>query len=211
MKNNQRGFILSLVVIVVAAIAVSGGIYYAQKAKSPTSDIAAQNEAFQAEVQATSTINGDISATSTATSSAKTKKDSLRSLLALNKDVSCTISSKIENTSTEGTIFNSGKMMRGDFVTTTGSKGTVETHLIRNNTDVYAWTGTQGAKMSVGDFESKTQASSSTPIDLDQKVEYSCADWKPDSAKFTIPTNVKFINLSAIINAGIDIKGLINR
>ncbi len=85
--------------------------------------------------------------------------------------------------------------------------------MIKNSTNVYAWSGAQGAKMTLSEFDSQGSAQSNNDVNLDQKVKYSCKDWSPDTSKFVAPTSVKFIDLSTIINANgsVDIKALMNR
>lgn len=133
-----------------------------------------------------------------------TEKTSLKDLLAGNRNVSCTTTYPIdEKTSTNGTIFVSGKKMRGDFNVTVSGKNMM-TYMIQDGTYVYVWTSdaTQGTKMKVdavekatGDQTQKTNQS----FDVNKQVDVKCSNWSVDESKFTPPSNVTFTDLSQML------------
>ncbi|MDQ3077094.1 MAG: hypothetical protein M3Q63_03545 [bacterium] len=205
MQNAQKGFIVPLVIVVIAAFSIGGGVYYAKKSK------AARIES-EARVTAEATTTASVSSNASTTIGVSTD-GTLRALFAGGKNVACTFDNISSSEKVSGIVYVSGNNVRGDFDVKTSSSDTMKTHMIKNSTHVYAWTGTQGAKMTVGEFESQGSAQSNKDVNLDQKVTYSCKDWTPDNTKFVAPTSVKFIDLSTIINANgnVDIKALMNQ
>ncbi len=186
--NFKRGFEPITIVIIIAVVLIigAGGYYVAKKASKPA---------------ATDTsVQGDINATTTA--SVQVSRGSLRSLWALGKDLTCTITVATTSVTTTGTVYLSGETMRGDFVVTSQSTGTTDSHMIKTGNTIYAWSGTQGAKIDVSKFEGK--AASQSNINLDQQVDYKCSNWVKDATKFTLPTGVTFVDLSTVINTQIN-------
>lgn len=207
-RTTQQGFIIPLAIIIIAALAIGGGVYAQKKAK--------QRAQMKAEVsmQASSTISTNGTASTTATGSEKVK-GSIRSLLALGTNSVCTISGTNEMGTVNGTVYISGQMMRGDFTMTQSGKA-MESHMIRNGNTVYAWTGTQGAKMTM-DMANENATSSAgenrnanANVALDQKVDYSCSPWTKDDTKFAVPTTVNFVDVSAMMKGAADLKAKIN-
>ena len=133
----------------------------------------------------------------------------LRGLISLGKDVTCTFSHMDAKNESSGTVYISGNQMRGDFMTKTSAGGTVDSHMIKNGDSVNVWSGNQGAKMVASSMTStageSTQQSQGS-VDLDQKVDYKCSDWKKDQSKFVLPTFVNFIDIDAMMKAGLNVK-----
>lgn len=184
-KNLKRGFGPILLLLIVAAIAIIGG-----------SLIIKSNKA-----------NNEVSINTTATTTAKT--GSLKDFFALGGSQICTFNNTAGGASSKGTIYVGGATkMRGDFtvesiVGTTTSK--MESHMIRNGDDVYFWSGLQGGKMSLtGMMDANGNVQGNQPFDINQSVNYSCSNWNIDDSKFIVPAEVKFMDLSAVIQGGID-------
>ncbi|MES2215678.1 MAG: hypothetical protein V4481_00065 [Patescibacteria group bacterium] len=202
--NYQAGFGPLVVIIILAIIAAGGvGTYSAIKKSQARKAVEAHVEADASEnsngnsmgVQATSSV---VVGTNTGT---------FRSLLARGKDVVCTLSTNVASGSSNGTVYISGTMMRGDF-TTTSSGSVVESHMIKNGDTMYSWSGNQGAKINV-DTSGQASAQSQSSFNLDQSVVgYECKDWNKDSSKFTVPSSVTFVDLNAMMNAnGVKLPG----
>ena len=184
-KNHKKGFGPLMILLVIAVIIVlGGGVYYASH----------HGSSYQEEA----TVNTDANVVAGTSSSG-----SLRDLLSFGKNVMCTIDESTATSSVSGTVYISGTMMSGDFTTRMQTAGTVESHMIRNGDTVYAWTGSQGAKMTMTNMMSAS-AKSNNNVNLDQKVNYKCSDWSVDNGKFTPPTSVHFTDISAMMNSSVN-------
>lgn len=124
-----------------------------------------------------------------------TTKGSIKSLLAAGKNVNCTIS--YPDAGSTGTVYVSGQKMRGDFNMMVEGKP-MESHMIQDGTYVYSWTGSQGAKFKVDETlkASPVPGGQQQNVDLDKEVDYKCSSWSADNSKFTVPTDVKFVDMS---------------
>jgi hypothetical protein len=168
---------LAVIVIIGLALAAGGGTYYkAKKAK----------------------MQG-VNATTTASVS---ESGTLRSLLSLGKDVTCTFSRSDNGTNVSGMVYVDNPMLRGDFVMMGGAQGRVESHMVRMNNDVYVWMGNQGAKLNISDLNKATTTQATGNVSLDSQVNYECRDWTPDQSKFTLPSGVNFYDMKAMMQAG---------
>lgn len=100
-----------------------------------------------------------------------------------------------------GTIYISSGNMRGDFVTTKEGKAT-NMSMIRNGNDNYIWGDEMetGIKMTISteDLTEETNENSKY-VDLNQKLDYKCNPWGVDQSKFTPPSNIKFTDLSKMM------------
>lgn len=72
--------------------------------------------------------------------------------------------------------------------------------MIKNDDDMFMWTGSQGVKMNVAAAASASTTSSGN-INLDQRVSYDCKAWTKDVSLFTIPSDVKFVDVAAMLKA----------
>lgn len=129
------------------------------------------------------------------------------SLLQSGQNVACTFSSTADDTSSSGTVYVSGKNMRGDFQSTINSQ-TSNTHMIRDGEWMYTWTDgqTTGLKLKITEederqgkemAEKMESDKKNQGFDISQQVDYSCKPWGVDQSKFTVPSNVTFTDLSA--------------
>ncbi len=192
--STQQG-IIPIVIIIIAAIVVAGGAGTYQAVKKNKE----KKAAAEAELMASATVDASIDVNATTTIEAK-GNGSLRSLIARNKDVVCTVSTTHSSGSSEGTLYISGGMMRGDFTVKSTNAATMESHMIQNAGTMYMWSGSEGVKMDTtasGNAQASAQTQSS--IDLDQNYGYDCKDWSKDASKFSVPSTVNFMDLNAMI------------
>jgi hypothetical protein len=189
MKNNlfwrdQRGIgPLAVILVIAIVLAIGGGVYYSKHHNQLN-------------------VTGNLESTTTANVSTNTSTTSgtIRDLLALGRNVMCAVSAASTTSNYSGTVYISGTMMRGDF-TLKGSTGTtIDSHMIRDNGVVYAWSGSQGVKMNFGNLVS-TGAQSKTNVNLDQRVNYQCSPWNVDSTKFSVPTTVHFTEINGAVQS----------
>lgn len=132
-------------------------------------------------------------------------RGSLKSLLTVGKDQSCTFTSN--QGKTKGTVFISGKKMSGDFATTGADNKQVESRMILDDQYSYFWSSdaVEGTKMKLSNLEAITPPPSASgqtqnqAVDINQDVEYQCSVWAVDNSKFIPPSNVTFMDVSALI------------
>ncbi|MDD5318461.1 MAG: hypothetical protein PHF79_01375 [Candidatus Pacebacteria bacterium] len=204
-KNLSKGFgLLGVILIIVVALIVGGGVYYSVKSTGQGNNPAMYSTA-------TSTL-GASSTTSAAVGSSNPM--SLRGLLAIGKNVMCTFSQTTAQGQTSGTVYLSANMLRGDFSLVTASSGkAIDSHMVRQGNDVYFWSSAQanqGVKMNFEQItqnqsQSQVQAQSNAGVSLDAQTDYKCTDWAVDQSRFTLPTTVKFVDVSAMMNSQIKI------
>lgn len=178
----MKKVILGVIVLLVLLV---GGVLL-NRAK-PTSEVADSTAAKSlAETQTNSTA----------------EKSSLKSLLAMNKSQKCTFD--VESSS--GTNYITGGKMRGDFTAKTGGS-TATTHMIVDGQTSYVWMDgqTSGYKMDFsamqgnstkGDVNNTGQVN----VDPNRDMNYNCTGWSVDNSVFVLPTNIKFADMSAMMD-----------
>ena len=145
--------------------------------------------------------------TNTATEKPKTAEDTVKgtiqSLLGVGKSVTCTVNDETQGST--GTIFVSDKKMAGDFAVKVEGKS-VESHMISDGTYSYIWSSdqTQGVKIKIDQVKvtpgGNEQTSSQGGFDLNKQANIKCTPWTPDESKFTPPANIKFTDLTQMLN-----------
>lgn len=200
--HHQKGFAFIAVIIVVALLGAGGGTYYAVKKHSEYK--ANVQASAAAEAQATTTSSVDAKADA----SIKISGDlTLRSILGKGGDYQCTFDQTVSNSRSKGIVYISKTEIRGDFTTMTAG-GNIESHMIKKGDDIYVWSSampTQGVKMSASATAS-AQSGAQQGIDLDTKLSYDCKPWTPVAAQFILPSALTFIDVSAMMQGGINIK-----
>ena len=177
--NTKKGFAPLLILLIVVVLA--GGTYAAVKLSHKAVKVDSKNEMNAA-------VSGEAGS------------GSIRALLSLGKDLTCTFNRADANVTMSGTMYLSGNMMRGDFKSKTGTSGDIDSHVLRSGDTMYVWSSNMGTKMTIStDADAKASPASGKSMDLDQKVDYKCVSWSKDDAKFTIPSDVKFTDISAMM------------
>jgi hypothetical protein len=123
----------------------------------------------------------------------------IKGLLAMGKSLSCTFLSEGKT----GTLFFADGKMSGTF-----KAGANTSNIISDGKNYYAWTGSQGVKMSLdssAQSQVQTDPTSGGRVDIDQTIEYACYEWKKDETKFTLPKTVKFIDVQSVLNGQIKV------
>ena len=196
MKNSQtfeRGFGPLVIIVVIAVIALVGaGGYVALKDSSDTN------------VE----VNGEM-ATATSSENVEGQIDSenqisLNSLLSSGRSVACTFFKTDASGDTSGTVYISGGQMRGDFVTKLKTGAQTDAHMIQKGNKSYMWSSAQGDQGIV--MTSQESQAQNTPsgqadmgVDMDEALDYKCADWSGDASKFTLPSTVTFTDISTMM------------
>lgn len=132
-----------------------------------------------------------------------TAMDSLRNLMAAGSSLQCTFVDAEANS--EGTIKVSGGQMRGDF-TVTGEDKSIVSHMITDSEKMYIWSDElpgQGFIYTIPDVQgeegSPAPSAEFNAPDVDKKLDYKCSPWAVDSSVFTPPSEVKFSDISTMM------------
>ena len=132
-------------------------------------------------------------------------KGNIQDLFARGANIQCTFKYDDEGNNTEGTIYLSGKKMRGNFSLTQGDGTVFASNIIRDENYGYTWMEgqEQGTKIKIETTEeiSETTKENNKKNELfaldDKNIDYDCKPWNVDNSMFTPPSNVKFQDLSA--------------
>ncbi len=200
-KYNE-GFIIPLIIIIVALIGVGGGVAYYKHTKAKV--------AVDQSTTNSTDVKGDTNVQAT-TAQENSRGQTLRALLGLGISKMCTFSDTTSAGTNSGTVYISGKNMRMDGTMTSTAGVVTESHMIKADDTSYMWYTkdgkTQGVKMSMAMLDTtKTSVKTVAPttpkpaVDLDAKVSYNCSNWSADNSKFTVPSNVTFIDMAAMMN-----------
>ena len=139
------------------------------------------------------------------------KKSTLKTLLGMGKSLNCTyeFTDSESKLTTRGTTYVSGKNFATDIETTNpaDTKKTLKNHMISDGEYLYTWGDDQkGAGMKVkmessAETDSKTIKTDVAGVQEDMEKEYDmkCLPWGVDQSKFTVPSNIKFTDLSEIM------------
>lgn len=181
-----------LIGIIVACAIVGGGVYVFTQKNTETPVVTENKQDQSADADAHDP---------TATHESQEVSGSLDTIIALGKDYKCTFTHNIDMGNTEGTVYISGKNIRGNFLTHVSVPGmaamTVENHMIRNGDDVYSWSSLsqQGfkGKVSVNDEANSDQPRSDVLEIQNTQLDYNCESYSPDSSLFTVPTSITFV------------------
>ena len=128
---------------------------------------------------------------------------SLAALVSRGATVQCSVDNSTGAEVVKGTVYVSGKNVRGDFETTMPQKGVVESHMIKDGDYMYVWSSAmpQGMKMKATPPQQTDTGPKPAPAaDLYNKnYDYNCSPWRADASKFTLPTDIKFMDVSEMM------------
>lgn len=183
MKNPQT----VVIAVVVVLLALGGFLYIKQGKTMPMMQGGSGNE-----ISDGSTIDS--------------MKGTLQDLFAKNVPMECTFTSVTEGVQSSGTVMVSGKKVRGEFIAIVAGKET-STSMIQDGEYAYMWSAdqTMGTKIKIdpaAQEAAKEAAAANNQQAFDmasQQAEYSCKPWVPNPGAFTPPTNIKFTDLSAMM------------
>lgn len=137
-------------------------------------------------------------------------KNNILGLLKSGKTQKCTFSSEDPNSgSTERTVYLTGNQMRSDISMTINGKSSA-INMIRNGNDTYIWGSSipnnMGIKMTISQDDLISDTASKNYLDVTQKVDYKCESWTVNSTVFSLPTNIKFSDISGVMQDAIKAK-----
>lgn len=140
---------------------------------------------------------------STSSAESTATRGSIKSLLGMGKNETCTVTYPSAEGETKGTVYVSGKKMRGDFTIKDTSGKEIESHMIADEAYNYFWSSatSQGMKMKIDDTAKATPTPNTQTqgADLDREVDYKCSSWPVDDSKFMPPTNIQFTDISQVM------------
>lgn len=180
--------------LVLAAVVVVGGGYYVMNSGSlsvtQTEDVAEQEADAVAD-----------KVTPKLAESALSFSGSWNDLAKRGGNYVCEVnhSSKLDISS--GTVYVSGTSVRGEFVSQT-SVGAVASHMLKVDNKVYVWGGgmEQGIMMQASAMEGQgSTQTSGQGVRANQKYDWACRATGTDASKFVVPTNIEFVDLSAMM------------
>lgn len=188
MQNKQ-----ALIGIIAAAIILlgAGGVF-----------LYTQNKPASNQPSSTTTVGDEESTKET------TMSNSLTDLLSSGKTQKCTFSYSDENGGTEGTVYVNNQNMRADLNITTADKKVSQMNMIRKGDDSYVWgggfPGGTGLKMTLSAEELSGNEEINKSFDTSKKADYDCSGWTVDSTVFVPPSNIKFQDLSGMMQGAIN-------
>lgn len=149
---------------------------------------------------------------STSREQEQTVKGSLSDLLGKAKGQQCTWSYNDEGMESSGVVYIGNKKMYGEMETQIQVGPEMETmgmKMINDGEAYYQWSEDtkQGTKMTIEEMEKSQEegasdASAETQAQIEsmqQEYEYDCSNWKVDNSKFEVPSDVQFVDFSAMM------------
>ncbi|MBP9716537.1 MAG: hypothetical protein KBD51_01195 [Candidatus Levybacteria bacterium] len=130
-------------------------------------------------------------------------ESNLASILKSGKTQECTFTYADESgNSTSGTAYIAGQNMRTEVTSSTNGKSST-IYVVRNEDENYIWgsdfPNNTGLKMTMSIDEYVNNEDSKKYFDPNLNAEYDCSDWTADTTIFTPPTNIKFQDISAMM------------
>lgn len=124
------------------------------------------------------------------------EKTTLAKLMEKGGNHQCTFAHATQVGNSTGTVYISGKKIRGDFVSKVSIEGLanmsdIQTYMISDGESIYTWSSmtTDGYKAPVA---KDTPKESPSTVPIEQELDYKCLAWKVDESKFSLPTNITF-------------------
>jgi hypothetical protein len=178
-----------VIVVIIIIICVSAG----KSSPAPASS------------ETTGSVTGSVSTSNQASASAV--RQTMHDLITSGAPQTCKFSIAATATSSglSGTIYIASGNMQGDFIKTDTAGKVTNAHMIITGGMDYLWSDaslTKGYKLSWSVAAASTILSDRAGgVNINQPTAYSCSDWTADQSKFTIPANIQFTDITAMIKA----------
>jgi hypothetical protein len=178
-----------IIVVIIIIICVSAG----KSAPTPASS------------ETTGSVTGSVSTSNQASASAV--RQTMHDLITSGATQTCKFSIAATATSSglSGTIYIASGNMQGDFIKTDTAGKVTNAHMIITGGMDYLWSDaslTKGYKLSWSVAAASTILSDRAGgVNINQPTAYSCSNWTADQSKFTIPANIQFTDITAMIKA----------
>jgi hypothetical protein len=126
----------------------------------------------------------------------------IKDLLAGGKTQTCTIT--YPNNAGTGTIYLADKKMSGNFTIREFNGKQITGNMVSDGTYMYTWStdANMGIKMNLAETQKQVQSTTNgqnSSVDINQKVDMKCSSWNVDNSKFTVPTNIKFTDMTNLL------------
>lgn len=139
---------------------------------------------------------------------------SMKELMDSRATETCKFTSLSSENDTDGVVYVSGGMLRGDFVSTmksaTGGR-VVESHMLVDSSYVYIWSQSNsgvGMKISLAAMADGQAAQGGAGglalFDISRKLDLHCDPWSKNSSLFVRPKGVSFQDMSGMGSAPAD-------
>lgn len=190
---TQFGKILMGVILITAVVLmIKGG----SKKDTQTNQENSTSDNMTSEDQSSSDVEANVE---TSTETNNLFNGSMNDLIARGGDYKCTFDQTNDYSDSSGTVYISGKSIRGDFQSLEKVSNTnVESHMISDGEFSYVWSSVMptGFKMKVVEDNSQDDSSAQTgQFDYNQKLNYDCQAWPVDQSQFSLPDGIQFTEL----------------
>lgn len=132
------------------------------------------------------------------------------SLMANGQNLECTFEHNDGTNVSSGTVYiaSGGDQIRGDFTIEQSEAGAQEAHMIRTGGYNYIWGSSldQGIKTQITAENKNTLFDDETGA-VDENTDFECNAWNVDQGKFSVPSNVTFMDMSAQMGAMMEAQG----
>ena len=133
----------------------------------------------------------------------------MNDLLARGNNLECQITTIDNSVTNEGTFFVADQKIRGDFLTDSPDlTGTAVSSMIIDTDTMYLWTEIDGESYGIKSrLQAMTESDIQTqePVELDERVKYSCKSWeRVDQSVFIPPSDVMFQDMSQMMQEGME-------
>jgi hypothetical protein len=178
-----------VIVVIIIIICVSAG----KSSPAPASS------------ETTGSVTGSVSTSNQASASAV--RQTMHDLITSGAPQTCKFSIAATATSSglSGTIYIASGNMQGDFIKTDTAGKVTNAHMIITGGMDYLWSDaslTKGYKLSWSVAAASTILSDRAGgVNINQPTAYSCSNWTADQSKFTLPANIQFTDITAMIKA----------
>lgn len=177
---KKPGLIIAAIVILL--LLAVGGMFLLKSSKIPVANKTTNTQT--AKPQTGNSITG-----------------SIMSLLSGGKNVNCQVTYP-DNKGT-GSVYVSDKKFAGDFTTKDANGKETTGNMVSDGTYMYVWSSAMptGIKINLTDANKAAQnAQASQGIsNINEKVNLNCNPWAPEASKFTVPSNIKFQDMSQLL------------
>ncbi|MEA1925764.1 MAG: hypothetical protein U9M90_00760 [Patescibacteria group bacterium] len=128
---------------------------------------------------------------------------SMQDLMARGKFLKCTYKENLSDGSeSEVVMYISGNKVRTEMEINTDTGEAIESHMIIDKDWMYMWNSftPNGTKMNIKEMSKKEDVSDSDVnkgmTNLAKETDYKCRTWIPDNSKFTVPSDIEFMDIT---------------
>ncbi len=177
-----------IALLVGAIVVVVGGyLMYSAMSDTPPSDVSVGEAVTPTTTTSTSTQSNGQSGT-------------FATLVASKQNLTCTFEHNDGTNVSAGTVYftSSASRLRGDFTVAQSGAAPMEAHMVRDAGYNYLWGPAlpQGMKMKVS-LQEEGKLLSTQGGGIDENTNFTCSPWSVDSAKFSLPSDITFVEVGS--------------